>query len=53
MQDPQSGTIETVVNISVLAEEFGALQYIEINKLAKAQFGNDLIVVVNFVNSGS
>ena len=42
-----------VINISVLAEEFTVKEYIEINKLAKAEFGADMIVVVNFVNSGS
>lgn len=44
---------EGVINISVLGDDFSVVEYIEINKLAKTQFGTDLIVVVNFVNSGS
>lgn len=42
-----------VINISVLADEFTVSEYIEINKLAKAEFGNDVIVLVNFINSSS
>ena len=45
--------LDGVINISVLAETFTVAEYIEINKLAKGQFGNDFIVLVNYINSGS
>lgn len=44
---------ENVLNISVLAEAFTVTEYIEIAKLAKEEFGKDVLVVVNLVTTGS
>lgn len=44
---------DDVVNISVLAENFTVEEYIEIATVAKEEFGNNTLVVVNFINSSS
>lgn len=44
---------EQVVTISVLAENFAVEDYIEIATVAKEEFGEKTLVVVNFVNSSS
>ena len=44
---------ENILNISVLAEKFSVEEYIEINKIAKEQFGKTTLVVLDFVNSSS
>ena len=42
-----------VLNISVLAESFSKLEYVEVAKIAKEEFGKDVLVVVELVKSGS
>lgn len=44
---------DEVVNISVLAEKFSVEEYIEIATIAKEEFGKEVLVVVNFINSSS
>ena len=44
---------EDVLTISVLAEMFSVADYIEVAKVAKEEFGEKTLVVVNFVDSSS
>ena len=44
---------EQVLTISVLAEKFTVEDYIEIATVAKEEFGEKTLVVVNFINSSS
>ena len=44
---------ESVLTISVLAEKFSVEEYVEIATVAKEEFGEKTLVVVNFINSSS
>lgn len=44
---------ENVLNVSVLGETFTVEEYIEVAKLAKEEFGKDVLVVVNLITTGS
>lgn len=44
---------DNVLTINVLGETFTALEYIEVAKLAKEEFGKDVLVVVNLITTES